>query len=225
MWMTSCTGSVRGGFWVIWKKSVELRTRLRTGRIDFRDSLRPDEFVRYGRRTWWGADGKVVRERLCISLPYVETFNPKVIKGFVPELRSRKCFSCFRIPMFCVYMLWRFYVRFTYPYLARVQKVWTPLSSQLLVKWYQYCPYKKKALALNNPRSLICHEIKKKFYGIYSVLSLDFTKLCLVWQSLRDIWLLIVPTDPNWSPIEQLHRCLTLMIEYASMMSVAVKFT
>ena len=35
-----------------------------------------------------GADGKVIIERLCISLPYVETFHSKVIKGFLPELRS-----------------------------------------------------------------------------------------------------------------------------------------
>ena len=62
----------------------------------------------------WGADGKVIIERLCISLSYVETFNSKVIKGFVPELRSRKCFSCFEIPIFYVYMLWTFYVRFPY---------------------------------------------------------------------------------------------------------------
>ena len=40
-----------------------------------------------------GADGKVVIERLCLSLPYVEKpFNSKVIKSLVPELRSRKCF-------------------------------------------------------------------------------------------------------------------------------------
>ena len=115
MWMMSCTGSGRGGFGEIWKNQ-QLRTRLRTGKFDFRGSLRPDEFVRYGCRTWWGADGKVIIERLCISLPYAETFNSKVIKGFVPELRSRKCFSCFVIPMFYVYMLWTFYVRFTYPY-------------------------------------------------------------------------------------------------------------
>ena len=38
----------------ILKKSVELRTRLRTGRVDFWGSLRPDEFARYGRRTSWG---------------------------------------------------------------------------------------------------------------------------------------------------------------------------
>ena len=32
--------------------------------------------------------------------PYVEKpLNSKVIKSFVPELRSRKCFSCFGIPM------------------------------------------------------------------------------------------------------------------------------
>ena len=67
------------------------------------------------------ADEKVIIERLCISLPYVETFNSKVIKGFIPELRSRKCFSCFGIPMFYVYMLRTFYEGFTYPDLAMVQ--------------------------------------------------------------------------------------------------------
>ena len=52
-----------------------------------------------------GADGKVSIERWYLS-PYVEKpFNSKVIKSFVPELRSRKCFSCFGIPMFYVYML------------------------------------------------------------------------------------------------------------------------
>ena len=63
-----------------------------------------------------GEDGKASIERLCLS-PYVKKpLNSKVIKSFVPELRSRKCFSCFGIPMFYVYMLWTFYVRFTYPY-------------------------------------------------------------------------------------------------------------
>ena len=52
-----------------------------------------------------GADIKASIERLCLS-PYVEKpFNSKVIKSFVPELRSRKCFSCFGIPMFYAYML------------------------------------------------------------------------------------------------------------------------
>ena len=47
----------------------------------------------------FGADGKVSIERWYLS-PYVEKpFNSKVLKSFVPELRSRKCFLCFGIPM------------------------------------------------------------------------------------------------------------------------------
>ena len=39
-----------------------------------------------------GAEGKASIERLCLS-PYVEKpFNSKIIKSFVPELRSRKSF-------------------------------------------------------------------------------------------------------------------------------------
>ena len=68
------------------------------------------------------------RKNVYLS-PYVEEpLNSKVIKSFVPELRSRKCFLCFGIPMFYVYMLWTFYVHFAYPYLAMVQGD-TPLSS------------------------------------------------------------------------------------------------
>ena len=47
-----------------------------------------------------GADRKVVIERLCLSLLHVKKpLNSKVIKSFVPELRSHKCFLCFGIPM------------------------------------------------------------------------------------------------------------------------------
>ena len=51
-----------------------------------------------------------------------KSVSSKVMKSFVPELRSCKCFSCFGIPMFYVYMLWTFYVRFTFPYLVMVHK-------------------------------------------------------------------------------------------------------
>ena len=58
------------------------------------------------------------RKNVYLS-PYVEKpFNSKARKSFVPELRSRKCLLCFGIPMFYVYMLRTFCVRFTYPYLA-----------------------------------------------------------------------------------------------------------
>ena len=53
------------------------------------------------------------RKNVYLS-PYVEEpLNSKVIKSFVPELRSRRCFSCFEIPMFYIYILWTFHVRFT----------------------------------------------------------------------------------------------------------------
>ena len=77
------------------KKSVELRTRHLTRRVDFRDSQRRDEFARYGRRTCSGGRWKSQHRKIVYLSPYVEEpLNPKVIKSFVPELRSRKCFSC-----------------------------------------------------------------------------------------------------------------------------------
>ena len=85
--------------------------------VEIETWARPDEFVRYGCRTWWGADGKVSIERLCLS-PYVEKpFNSKVIKSFVPELRSRKCFCV--SGFLCT--LWTFYVCFTYSYMGMLQ--------------------------------------------------------------------------------------------------------
>ena len=69
-------------------------------------------------RMRWGGCGWKSQNRKNVYLPpYVEgPLNSKVIKSFVPELRSCKCFSCFEIPMFYVYMLWTFYVHFAYPY-------------------------------------------------------------------------------------------------------------
>ena len=59
-----------------------------------------------GAHMWGGADGKVIIERLCISLPYVETFNSKVIKGFVPELRSCYLFFVFQDSyVLCIYVM------------------------------------------------------------------------------------------------------------------------
>ena len=79
-----------------------------------------------------GADGKDNIERVCLS-PYVEKpFNSKVIKSFVPELRSWKYFSCFGIPMFYVYMVWPFYVHFTYSCMAMLHS--EGASSQLKMK-------------------------------------------------------------------------------------------
>ena len=54
--------------------------------------------------------------------PYVEkSFNSKVMKRFVPELRSRKCFSCFGIPMCVMNILCTFHV-FIYGYVTKIQE-------------------------------------------------------------------------------------------------------
>ena len=99
------------------KSQLELSSWLRRRRLTFASSPKPGRWPCGGCSTRFGADGKSSIERLCLS-PYGEKpFNSKVIKRFVPEPRSRKCFSCFGIPMFDVYMLWTFYVRFTYPYI------------------------------------------------------------------------------------------------------------
>ena len=103
------------------KKSVELSSWLGR-RLTFACSPKPGQWPCGGCHTcWWGADGKAGIERLCLS-PYVEKpFNSKVIKSFVPELKHRKRFSCFGIPLFYVYMLRKFYVRFAYSCMTMLQ--------------------------------------------------------------------------------------------------------
>ena len=54
-----------------------------------------------------GCRGKSQNRKNVYLSPYVEEpLNSKVIKSFVPELRSRKCFSCFEIPMVHVYVIY-----------------------------------------------------------------------------------------------------------------------
>ena len=115
--MTSCTGSVRGGFWGIWKNSVSwVESCGPKKKGDFRllaEALWRVPHVLVGCR--WKSQN---RKNEYLS-PYVEEpLNSKVIKSFVPELRSHKCFSSFGIPMFYVYMLWTFYVRYRYSCMA-----------------------------------------------------------------------------------------------------------
>ena len=115
MWMTSSSESARGGFWRFWKKISYLSLAVRRGRVTFTSSQWPCG----GCHTCWGCRWKSQHRKIVPLSPYVEEpLNSKVIKSFVPELRSCKCFLCFGIPMFYVYMLRTFYVRFTYTYLA-----------------------------------------------------------------------------------------------------------
>ena len=108
--MTSCTGSV----WRIlriWRKLVECRTGHRMRRVDYR--LLAEALGRC-RKRWGGGRWKSQNRKIVPLSPYVKKpLNSKVIKSFVPELRSHKRFSCFEIPMFYVY-IWTSHVPFTY---------------------------------------------------------------------------------------------------------------
>ena len=100
----------RGGFWNL-KKVSRVETRHRTRRVDFRSLAEA-----LGRcRTRCGGRWKSQNRKIVHLFPYVETpLNLKVMKSVVPERRSRKCFSCFEIPMFYVYMLWTSHIHFAY---------------------------------------------------------------------------------------------------------------
>ena len=99
--VTSRTGRARR-IWGDFEKVSELRWDLpREKTVGFR--LLAEALGRC--RTRWGGGRWKNQNRKIVPLsPYVEEpLNSKVIKSFAPELRSRKCFSCFEIPMFYLY--------------------------------------------------------------------------------------------------------------------------
>ena len=120
------TPEARGGFGEFLKSQLSWDLPLEKT-VDFR--LLVEALGRCRTRWWWwGIRWKSQNRKIVYLSPYVEEpLNSKVIKSFVPELRSRKRFSCFEIPMFYIYIYiyerfaYRYeYVHFTYPYLAMV---------------------------------------------------------------------------------------------------------
>ena len=90
----------RGGFGEFWRKLIKLSSTSGEDGWLARWGLATGALVLGGGR--WKSQN---RKNVYLS-PYVEEpLNSKVIKSFVPELRSRKCFSCFDIPMFYVYVM------------------------------------------------------------------------------------------------------------------------
>ena len=100
------TSEARGGFGGFWKSQlIELRTRHRGERSTFgahrgQTNLRATGAARDG--VWWKSQN---RKNVYLS-PYVEEpLNSKVIKSFVPELRSRYVFFEFRDSyVLCIYI-------------------------------------------------------------------------------------------------------------------------
>ena len=125
MWVTSRTGSVA---WDL-KKSQLVEFCGRKKKVDFR--LLAEALGRCC--TLFGADGKVVIERWYLS-PYVEKpLNSKVMKSFVPELRSRKCFLCFRIPMLYIYIY--IYMSYEHSMIISHIHVWLCYTWGSLIEW------------------------------------------------------------------------------------------
>ena len=109
----------RGGFWGFWKSQLSSASG-EDGWLSLAPRYQASGLVAGATRVM-GCRWKSQNRKNVYLSPYVEKpFNSKVIKSSVPELRSGKCFSCFEIPMFYVYMLGTFSVRFTQTYLAMV---------------------------------------------------------------------------------------------------------
>ena len=90
--------------------------------------------TRVGGGGW--ADEKARIERMCISLPYVETFNSKVIKGFVPELRSRYVF--FEFWDSYVLSLRTFEVRFTHSHIMAMVHLYIFGTRSIYIYMYEH---------------------------------------------------------------------------------------
>ena len=101
MWMTSWLEAMGWGFWNL-KKNSELRFRLGQSKSIF-GARRGQTSSLWRVPHVVDSDGKVRRERNCVSLSLLMSKNlklKKVNKSFAPEpKKSRKCFDCFRIPI------------------------------------------------------------------------------------------------------------------------------
>ena len=108
--------------WGIWENSVSwvFASEEEGWLSELAEALRRVSHVVGGR--WKSQQRKIV-----YLSPYVEKpFNSKVIKSFVPELRSRKCFCVSRF--LCA--LWTFYIYLTYSWMAMLQND-TRLETQI----------------------------------------------------------------------------------------------
>ena len=102
------------------------------------------------------------RKNVYLS-PYVEEpLNSKVIKSFVPELRSRKCFG---IPMFYVY------VKYVYEHfmdIMSISQIWVSISNGLFRRWKERVrentrpPEKRKEKEAKNKKNKMPRPKQKK---------------------------------------------------------------
>ena len=110
----------RRGFGEFWKSQLSwVLPRKKTAGFRLLTEARPVALRRVPLEMGVGRWKSQNRKNVYLT-PYVEEpLNSKVIKSFVPELRSR-VFLCFGIPMFCLYMLCTFRI---FMYMAMVHSL------------------------------------------------------------------------------------------------------
>ena len=109
--MTSRTGSARRILGIL-KKVIWVKTGHRTRRVDLRLLA---EALGWCRTRWVGGRWKIQDRKNVYLSPYAEEpLNSKVIKSFVPELKSRYVFFEFRDSYVLCMHIWISYVHFTH---------------------------------------------------------------------------------------------------------------
>ena len=100
MWMTRCTGSRARGIWGDLKKSVRWELDSEREGSTFGARRGQTNLCTNGRHTCWGGgtDGKSQHRKICISFPFVKTFNSKVIKRYCTW--TKKSLRVFRVSGF-----------------------------------------------------------------------------------------------------------------------------
>ena len=151
----------RGGFWGFWKTHL----------IELNPASGEDGWLSLARgglgQVWHEMSGggrwKSQNRKNVYLSPYVEEpLNSKVIKSFVPELRSRKCFSCFEFPMLYVYIY--IYMNIICPFCISVPKVPITIGIIVTFMFHNFFQFSSKVKVLI---SLFT------FFQFYSVVSWD----------------------------------------------------
>ena len=116
----------------IWEKAVSWVPSSERERVEIQTWARPDEFVRYRRRTWFGGDVKAVSiERLCVSLLMSNNLQ---LKGNKVSYLNR--FRVFRVSdslcLFHTSVSWVCYTSCSSPFFTLGQDPTTCLFSRFL---------------------------------------------------------------------------------------------
>ena len=137
MWMTSCIGSARRGSLGFWRKSISWV--LRSEEEGWRSLAHRSQAsgLVSGAHVVWGRWKSQHRKNVYVSPKVEKNLNSKVIKVFVPELRSRYVFFMFRDSyVLCIYVmniLCTFPI-FMYGYVTLTLTLW-PINSGVLTSF------------------------------------------------------------------------------------------